>query len=642
MPGGKSVMRYRGYAGSYLEVDLTRGEVEVCETPEALVEGYLGGNGVGTRLLWDRVPPEADPLGEQNLLVVATGPLCGTLVPNGGRVEFVAKSPLTGIYGDSNSGGFLGPELKFAGFDFVVISGRSPEPVYLWITDGRAEIRSARHLWGKDCLETEFELQRELGPEVKVASVGPAGERLVRFACISVSYQRQAGRCGLGAVMGAKMLKALAVRGHGAVAVADPWRFRDYCLALHRRIREDPMYPSVSRYGTPGIVGLMNEIGRFPTRNFQAGSFERAEDLGADVLRSRHLVRDIACFGCPVGCDKVYEIRRGPGPGVRTRSFEYETLSSLGSGVGVADLEAVARGNELCDRLGMDSISAGRVISFLIELYEKGIVSRSDVDGLDLTWGNAAAVVTLLERIARREGIGDLLAEGVRRAAASIGRGAEQYAMHVKGMEIPGQDGRAQQSMGLAHITSTRGADHLKAFPTLDETGVPSQAVRRYGEQYLPEIVDPQSTRYKPWLVKDGEDFAAVVDSCGNCKSGGTFVLAQIYWPEMAEALRLAVGWDMGEDELKRTGERIYNLQRCYNALHGITREDDCLPRRFIEEPSPSGRARGCVAHAHEMLEEYYRLRGWDPVLGWPRPEKLRELGLQDVAERLYGGEGTR
>jgi aldehyde:ferredoxin oxidoreductase len=346
-------------------------------------------------------------------------------------------------------------------------------------------------------------------------------------------------------------------------------------------------------------------------------------------------VRHLACFGCPVHCDKLYRIPDGPHAGVALRSVEYETLNSMGACVWSADLDAALAANRLCDDLGLDTISAGRAISFAMELWEQEILNLDDTGGLTLRWGDMDLVLRLLGMIARREGFGDLLAEGVRRAAQTIGQGAEKYAMHVKGMEIPAQDGRAQKSMGLAHATSSRGADHLKAFPTIDETGYPDEARRRYGEEYLPEMAQPLATKHKPLLVKDGEDLGTVVDSVGICKSGGTFVMAELYWPDIAAALEAATGMEMDVERLKRTGERICNLQRCYNVIHGVTRADDRLPRRFSEEPSPSGNARGEIIDLEPMLDEYYRLRGWDPDTGRPTAQKLRELGLEEAVERL-------
>ena len=627
---------YQAYTGKWLHVDLTAGKVEAREVEPALAEDYLGGNGFGTRLLWEHVGPEVDPLAPESLLIFATGPLCGTLVPNGARLEVIAKSPLTGIYGDANAGGFFGPELKFAGWDAIVVTGQASRPVYLAILDDRAELRDAGDLWGRTTSETEAAIRRAWGdPQVKTATIGPAGENLVRFAGIQITPQRSAARCGLGAVMGSKRLKAIAVRGHGPIHVADPARFHDLAVEFHHRIRANPVYPPVSAHGTPGIVTMMDALGRFPTRNFQMGSFPEVDRISAEALEARAFVRHLACFGCPVGCDKLYRVPDGPHAGTALRSVEYETLNSMGACVWNADLDAILAANRLCDDLGLDTISAGRVISFAMELWEQEILNLDDTGGLPLHWGNMDVVLRLLGMISRREGFGDLLAEGVRRAAQIIGRGAERYAMHVKGLEIAAQDGRAQKSMGLAHATSNRGADHLKAFPTIDETGYPDEARRRYGEEYLPEMAQPLATKHKPLLVKDGEDFGAVVDSVGVCKSGGTFVFAELYWPDIAAALEAATGMEMDVERLKRIGERIYNLQRCYNVLHGITRADDCLPRRFTDEPSPSGNARGQVIDLEPMLDEYYRLRGWDPITGWPTARKLRELGLEEARRRL-------
>ena len=626
---------HQSYTGKWLHVDLTTGEIEPRELDPDLAENYLGGNGFGTRLLWEHVGPEVDPLAPESLLIFATGPLVGTLMPNGCRMEVIAKSPLTGIYGDANAGGSFGPELKFAGWDAVVFTGQSPQPVYLAIAGERVELRDATDLWGLTTSQTEAAIRRAWGdPAVKTATIGPAGENLVRFAGIQITPQRSAARCGLGAVMGSKRLKAIAVRGRGPVRVADPARFHDLAVDFHRRIRANPVYGPVSTHGTAGIVTLMDALGRFPTRNFQMGSFPEIDKIGAEALEARAFVRHLACFGCPVHCDKLYRIPDGPHAGVALRSVEYETLNSMGACVWSADLDAALAANRLCDDLGLDTISAGRAISFAMELWEQEILNLGDTGGLSLRWGDMDLVLRLLEMIARREGFGDLLAEGVRRAAQTIGPGAEEYAMHVKGMEIPAQDGRAQKSMGLAHATSNRGADHLKAFPTIDETGYPDEARRRYGDEYLPEMAQPLATKHKPLLVKDGEDLGAVVDSVGVCKSGGTFVMAELYWPDLAAALEAATGMEMDVERLKRIGERIYNLQRCYNVLHGITRADDRLPRRFSEEPSPSSNARGEIIDLEPMLDEYYRLRGWDPDTGWPTAEKLRELGIGKLGIR--------
>jgi aldehyde:ferredoxin oxidoreductase len=409
---------------------------------------------------------------------------------------------------------------------------------------------------------------------------------------------------------------------------------------MHRRIRENEFFPSLARYGTSGLVPIVNETGRFPTRNFQSGSYVHADKIGGEALRKGFWEKDDGCFACPIRCDKVYRVRTGEFAGAVTSSLEYETLNSFGAAVDNSNLASIIAANERCDRLGLDTISTGRAISFAMELYEKGILSTQDTGGRELLWGDYKLVLELIEQIGQRTGLGKLLSLGVRKAAEQIGGDAAYYAMEVKGQEIPAQDGRAQQSMGLAHITSSRGADHLKAFPTIDETGYPNEVIRRYGEKFLPEMADPQATKYKPFLVKDGEDLGTVVDSVGVCKSGGTHVMAEIYWAEIAEGLTLATGIEFSEDSLKTIGERIYNLMRAYNAIHGITRADDRLPRRFSEEASPSGGAKGQIAHAEEMLDEYYTLRGWDQKRGWPTLATLERLGLDDVEERMEAANG--
>jgi aldehyde:ferredoxin oxidoreductase len=551
-------------------------------------------------------------------------------------MEAIAKSPLTGIYADANCGGVFGPELKFAGYDAIVLSGASDRPVSLWIHDQSVEIEEADDLWGLDTIETEATLRKQKrDAQVKVACIGPAGESQVLYASIQATPNRSFGRAGLGAVMGSKNLKAIAARGTARVLIAEPDKFARLAKEMHQRLRANEFYESLHRYGTCGLVRIANEIGRFPTRNFQGGDFADAAMISGEAVRDAYWESDEGCYACPIRCDKVYRVRDGEFAGTVTSSLEYETLNSFGAGIDNSNLASILAANDLCDRLGMDTISAGRAISFAMELFEKGILTESDTDGVPLRWGDYRVTLDLIRKIARREGFGGLLALGVRQAALEIGGDAALYAMEVKGLEIPAQDGRAQQSMGLAHITSSRGADHLKAFPTIDETGYPNEVRRRYGESFLPEMSDPHATKHKPFLIKDGEDFGAVVDSVGVCKSGGTHVMAEIYWPEIAEGLSYATGLEISTEDLKATGERIINLMRAYNALHGITRKDDRLPRRFVDEPSTARGSLGKTARAEDLLDEYYALRGWDPDRGWPTEETLRRLGLRGVAERM-------
>ncbi len=625
-----------GYAGKIVHVDLTDRTVEAIAVDRKLASTWLGGNGIGVKMLWEEVPAAVDALSPRNVLTIATGPLGGTAWPCSGRTEAIAKSPLTGIYGDSNCGGHFGPELKFAGIDALVLHGRAEHPIMLWIHDGKVLLEDAQDLWGLDTVETESAIRKKKGDKgIKVACIGPAGEHLVPFSSIQATPNRSFGRAGLGAVMGAKNLKAIAVRGRGRVPIAQPEAFAQLARRMHKTLRENELFPALARYGTSGLVPIVNEIGRFPTRNFQRGDYEHVHAIDGEALRSRHWLRDDGCFACPIRCDKVYRVQEGEFAGAESSSLEYETLNSFGAAIDNANLASIIASNERCDRLGLDTISTGRAISFAMELDEHGLLPAEWSAARRCAWGDYRLAIELIDRIAHREGLGELLALGVRAAARRIGGAAIDFAMEVKGMEIPAQDGRAQQSMGLAHITSSRGADHLKAFPTIDETGHPAEVAHRYGDAFLPEMSDPHATRYKPFLVQDGEDLGAVVDSVGICKSGGTHVMAEIYWREIAEALTFATGIAFDEDHLKAIGARITNLMRSYNALHGITRADDRLPKRFTEEPSPSPGALGEVAHAEEMLDEYFALRGWDAKRGWPTNETLHRLGLDDVIDRL-------
>jgi len=618
--------RFGGYAGRYLRADLSTGTLRKLALPEDLPSQFLGGNGFGAKILWNEVGVDVDPLSPQNKLVFATGPFTGTIFPTAGRLEIISKSPLTGIYGDANAGGHFTPELKRSGFDMIVFEGRSPKPVYLLVHNGEAEIREASHLWGKGTHETESILQSDIGDKrVQVASIGPGGEHLVRFSSV-MTHGCAAARAGMGCVMGSKNLKAVAALGNLEIPIAKRDEYLKACLDAQKEILVNPFTPGLSRYGTPQLSVPMSEVGRFPTKNHQMGHFEFVEDISAERIEKNHFVRRISCFACPIGCHHIVEVKEGKHKGV-TLVFEYETVNALGARVWNRDLPSIIRADHMCDDYGLDTISTGASIAFAMELNEKGILTRNDTD-LDLTWGNSDTVIELISRIAYRKELGNILADGVRRAAQRIGKGSEYYAMHIKGQEISAQDGRSQQSMGLAQATSSRGADHLKGFPTIDEMGYPTEAVLRYGKEYLPEIVDGIQTKYKPMVVKDGEEFCAIIDSVGICKFGTLFPPA-LYWEPIAAALALITGMEMTVPKLKTIGERIVNLQRMYNVRQGITRKDDQQPRRLLEEKSPSGRAKGQVVYLDKMLDEYYQLRGWDKMSGLPTEQKLNDLGLE-------------
>ena len=623
---------FGGYAGKYLRVDLSHGIIKTIPLPEELVSQFLGGNGFGTKILWDEVGRDVNPLRPENKLIFATGPLTGTIFPTAGRLEIISKSPLTGIYGDANAGGHFTPELKRSGFDMIIFEGKSPKPVYLWVHNGEAEIRDASNVWGKGTHETESILRSDLADNrVQVASIGPAGENLVRYAAV-MTHGCAAARGGVGCVMGSKNLKAVAALGNLEIPIAKRDEYLKACLDAQKEILKNPFTPGLSRYGTPQLSVPMSEVGRFPTKNHQQGHFEFVEEISAERIEKDHFIRKIACFACPIGCHHVVEVKEGKHKGVAL-VLEYETVNALGARCWNRDLPSIIRADYLCDDYGLDAISTGASIAFAMELHEKGILTRNDTD-LDLMWGNADTVLELVTRIAYRKELGNILAEGVRRAAQAIGKGSEYYAMHIKGQEISAQDGRAQQSMGLAQATSSRGADHLKGFPTIDEMGYPTEAVQRYGKQYLPEIVDPIQTRYKPMVVKDGEEFCAVIDSVGICKFGTLFPPA-LYWEPIAAALSLITGIELNVSKLKTIGERIVNLQRMYNVRHGITRKDDRQPRRMLEEKSSSGRAKGHVVYLDRMLDEYYALRGWDKPTGLPTEKKLNDLELEYTVPEL-------
>jgi aldehyde:ferredoxin oxidoreductase len=628
--------------GQVLRVDLTQGKSTVQQLPHELVLNYLGGTGFAARILFDELRPGMDAFSPENRLIFATGPLTGTLWPTAGRWAVYAKSPLTGIWGESHCGGFFGPELKYAGYDMLILQGRAKQPVYLWIDDGTVEILPAKDLWGRNTAETT-DIIRELhgDKEIEVACIGPAGERLVRFACIMNNFQDAAGRVGLGAVMGSKNLKAVAARGSGAVTVADDDRFMELVHDAHERVLKQPQAQQMTKYGTPLLVAYKSEIGELPTRNHQTGVFANSEKLKADTIRAKYYAKTRSCFACRIMCKKVNRIPEGRYKGTISGGPEYESIYSLGTNCGVDDFGAVLKANQLCNLYGMDSISAGCVIAWLMECCEKGLVTRKQCDGLDLKWGNHEAMVALVEKIARREGIGDLLAEGSYRAAKRLGKGAE-YVMHVKKLEISGQDGRTHRSVALTHAIGVRGADHLRSLVTVDQLGYEETAAERYGKDKLPEICDPYTEKYKAIAVVDAEDTFAIRDSLIVCWYSCGW--PPIFWmPDFAAAAAAATGVkEFGNlEHMYHIAQRICNLRRAFNVREGLDRRHDSIPKRFTHEPMPEGPGKGQVANLELMLREYYELRGWDRR-GIPTKRTLTKLGLSDVVAELKRLSRTR
>lgn len=630
---------YKGYAGQMLRVNLTKREITKQPLSVELARGHVGGSGFAAKILFDELRPGTNPFGPENKIVMAIGPLTGTIWPSSGRCMFATKSPLTGIWAESHCGGFLGPELRYAGYDAIILEGEAGNPQYLEIEDENVQLRDAAHLWGKDTHEATKIIQEDLGDDqTVVASIGQAGENLVRYASITVNLYRAAGRAGIGAVMGSKKLKAVAIRGSGGVEVADLERFMELAQEAHRRVLENPQAQALAKYGTPLLVGYKSEIGELPTKNHYAGIFEKSEMLSAETIRKNYWTRTRACFACSTMCKKVNAVESGRYAGTMSEGPEYESIMAFGTNCANADFGSILYSNLLCDKYGLDTISMGGVLSFLMECYENGLVEKKDLDGIDLSWGNDEAITSLITKTAKRDGVGDAMAEGVMRLAKKIGKGSERFAMHVKGMEVSGQDGRAHRSIGLSHATGARGADHLRSLVTVDQLGYEDVAGERFGKDKLPEICDPYSEKHKALAVKVTEDVYAIRDALIVCWY--TVSWPPVFWiDDFAAVLPVVTGEkEFGSvDELMKIGERQINLKRAFNVREGLGRESDRLPDRFTKEPMPSGPAQGQVVDLDTMLDEYYALRGWDPKTGAPTKRTFVRLGLDAVADELQG-----
>lgn len=599
----------KGWVGKILRVDLTSGEWKAEELDRNLAIKFIGGRGLGSKILYDEIDPKVDPFSPNNKLIMATGPLTGTSASAAGRYMAITKSPLTGTIACSNSGGHFGAELKFAGFDLVIIEGKAKEPVYLFIEDGKVEIRDARHLWGKTTHEATDQILSETDMDAKVACIGPAGEKRVRFACIINDKHRAAGRSGVGAIMGSKNLKAVAVKGSGSVGIWDKEAFRKATLDGFQKVKANPVTSTgLPAYGTAVLVNVINQHGLFPTRNFQEGVFEGAEKISGEAMAEQILIRNRACFACPIACGRVtktthpkYEYS-GEGP-------EYESDWSLGACCGVDHIDAIGKANYLCDILGLDPISTGVTIACAMELFQRGILTAKEV-GRSLHFGDADAMVEMVRATGYREGFGDALAEGSYRLAEKFGH--PEYSMSVKKQEFPAYDGRGAQGMGLQYATSNRGACHVRGYMISPEI------------LGAPQKLDPFETEEKAGWNKAFQDTTAIVDSSGICLFN-TFAIGA---PEILEYLKAATGVEMTLEELMKAGERIWNLERLFNLKAGITGKEDRLPDRLLNEPMPGGPAKGQVVQLSKMLPEYYELRGWDKD-GVPTKERLKELGLE-------------
>ena len=631
---------YKGYAGYYLDVDLTKGKLHKRELEKDWARLYLGGTGVAAKILWDRTGPDTDPFGPENVFVAGTGPLTGVMFSPSGRMMFAAKGPLTGIWAESHVGGFMGPEMKYAGFDFAILNGRSKKPVYLFLRDGKAELRSAEDLWGRETnVTTQMIREEHRDPTIETAVIGPAGENKVLYGGIIVDFYRAAGRTGLGSVLGSKNVKAIAASGSLGIEVHDYEKYME-ANAIEMERLKDPLWTdslaSLRKYGTTDLVAIINEIGRLPTKNHWTGFYEDADDIGPEIIAEKYRIAQEACHGCAVGCKYIIRVADGKYATTPIGGPEYETIMAFGSNCLNNNIESVFYLGKRCDLLGLDTISTGKSISFAMELWEKGILTKKDTDGLDLSWGNEEAQAELVEKIAKREGIGNLLADGVRKAAEVIGGDAWLYAVHVKGLEASGQDPRAHQSIGLTYATNVRGADHLRSLSSLEELGYPEIAAQRFGEDKAHDILEILSPKYKGQLVWDMEDLYALVDSAVICKYG-TMWPPVFYFETFTNVIAPLTGMEEWSDMtfVRNVAHRISHLRRAYNHRLGITRKEETLPHRLLKEPMPTGPSKGGLPDLDVMLDEYYEYRGCDKETGYPKESRLRELQLDYVADDL-------
>ena len=608
------------YAGRWLRVDLESREIGEERISDEEARTWLLGSGLAAHLLHEGLDPARDPLDPASPLLVFNGLLTGTFAPAAARSSWCARSPLTGIWCESNMGGHWGAQLRFAGFDGLVVTGRAPAPVYLWVHDGQAEVRDATHLWGSSTFETHDRLRKETDPQAQVACIGPAGENLVRLAGVmsgGQAHNRTAGRGGMGALMGSKNLKAIVVRGHKKPAAPDPARFRAVVREANSFIRQRS--EGLSLTGTAGGVPATEHFGDLSLKNWQEGSWpEGARAISGQTIRETIWARDTHCFACPVGCGKAIEVKEGPYAGTWGEGPEYETLAGFGGNLLIDDLPALVAINARCNQLGLDTISTAAVIAFATEAMERGLISADDAGGLRLAWGEPEPVLALVEQIARREGLGALLAGGVRAAAAQVGPGAQAFALHVKGLEMPYHDPRAFVDMGLNYATASRGACHLEALSYW----------RGYGIEWPGWQEGPHdrfaSDEASVQLAIAFQDFVGTYNPLGLCK----FMIKGGLDPaRTVELVNGATSWDWTADDLVRAGERLFNLKRLINLRLGVTQADDTLPRRFLAEPRPSGTAAGVLPDLERMLPRYYELRGWDAE-GTPTRERLEGLGL--------------
>lgn len=618
-----------GYTGKILRIDLTNKTTKEERLSEGTARTYLGGAGFGIKYLFDEVKAGVDPLGPENKLIFAPGPFTGTAVPCASRMAITSKSPLTGAVGMSLTGGQFPAELKHAGWDILIVEGKAEKPTWVSIKDDKVRFHDAASVWGTMTGDCQQIIKDDLRDQnVRVICIGPAGERLCKISCL-INERRAPGRKGLGAVMGSKNLKAIAVRGSGSVTIASEEKYKSARTEMLKAMKESPvLYPAFSQLGTPMVVDVTAAMGILSAKNWSAtGEFVPVEGLGADAQNTRKIGKE-HCYDCPVGCSQMKLAKTGPYAGTLTEGPEFETIYSFGSGTGISNLDTVIAADRLSDELGLDTMSAGVTIQFAMELFERGILTPEDTGGLELKFGNDQAMMAVLRMMAFRDGIGDVLADGTKAASKRIGKGSEKYAMHIKGLELPAYDVRGAKAHGLNYATAYTGADHNRGYAFQEIFSIP-----------VPWEVDRLAVEGKGKLTKWNQDVRCATCDCPTMCAFIFDTALPAGAPENTARLMEGVtGLSFTPEEVQKVGERVNNLAKAFNMREGFTRADDTFPERLMTEPLKEGASKGQLISKDDlkaMLDEYYAERGWDVKTGVPTRAKLDELGLGDVADQL-------
>ena len=615
------MFKYGGYAGKILEINLTTKETSIKKIHPTFAEQLIGGNGFAAKLLYDKVPPKIDALSKENALIFMVGPLQGTRIPAcGSRTAIITKSPLTNLFMGSYFGGHFGAELKFAGYDGIIISGKSDEPVYLYINDDFVELRNAQELWGLKTYESQLTLLDKLN-EKRAATlcIGPAGENQVKIACIA-SGTHIAGRGGIGAVMGSKKLKAIVVKGSKGVNIPEIKSLEKYTDLLIEKFKNNPVTGKIlPEYGTTLSVDGANNLGLLGTRNWQSEVFENAAEIGGNTFKTKYAIKHSSCFGCPIACAKIYSVNNGKYKGTIAKGPEYETIWALGSNCDNSDPASLIKANKLCDDLGIDTISAGAAISLAMECYEKGIITSKETDGLKLEWGDADIILQLIENISYKKDFGAILGEGTRYMGQIFG--AEELTCECKGLEIPAHSPRGLPGMALGFATSNRGGTHQDGRPTAEKGG----------------IVDRLVIKGKSEFIQNVQRQTAIADCLICCRFTESILGITKITEDLVELINNVTGMNLSINHVIKVADRVCNIERAFNIREGASRKDDSLPYRVLNVPIPSGPSKGQYFPKElfeNELDHYYTSRGWD-VNGIPKRETLVELGLEYIANDL-------